>query len=69
MHEAAGRSRSKGVYLLIEYARQGSLYDFIRRTEEPNCFHQIVQWAKEVALGELCKDTNGVRRGVLFYLD
>jgi len=36
----------------LEYARQGSLYDFIRKAEEPNSFKQILQWAKEVALGE-----------------
>ena len=36
----------------VEYARRGSLYDFIRSTREPNAFTQILQWAKDVALGK-----------------
>ena len=41
----------------VEYARRGSLYDFIRSTREPNAFTQILQWAKDVALGKVTVDS------------
>ncbi|XP_067934846.1 mitogen-activated protein kinase kinase kinase 20-like isoform X2 [Watersipora subatra] len=44
-------STSHNHCIVMEYARRGSLYDFIRSTDEPNSFPQILQWAKEIALG------------------
>lgn len=41
------------IFDIVEYARQGSLYDFIRRDQDVNSFQQILQWAKEIALGKL----------------
>jgi len=37
--------------VFAEYAIHGSLFDFIRHTQQDNCFQQILQWAREIALG------------------
>ncbi len=39
------------VCVCAEYAQQGSLYEFLK--EKNIDFQQILQWAKQIALGKL----------------